>query len=148
MQPIKFMNKASFYFLLLLFNSTLSIAGTAWISPEQYWIRQPSPTTKNLQKCASVDSLFCWAAGDSGIVINTTNGGLSWGIQSSGINSPINDIFFLNRTLGWAVSYDYFIQRSVILRTTNGGLNWTGVLYPDSTIAVTSICFIDSFKLY
>lgn len=111
---------------------------------QDYWIRYPSPTTKWLYKCSFVDSLNGWAAGDSGVVIHTSDGGLTWQVQNTGMTSFIYDIFFLNRNIGWGVANDYSYYESTILKTTNGGLNWTHSYYPDSTAILNTVCFIDS----
>lgn len=125
-------------FLILLANISFS---------QDYWLHVPSPTTRVLTKCSFVDTVFGWAAGDSGTIINTTNGGLNWGTQNSGITDyNIDDIFFLNRRLGWAVSNDYFFNGTFMLKTTNGGINWTSSRFPDTTVIISLIYFTDSLN--
>src|SRR4030095_5428060 len=71
----------------------------------EYWIRVPSPTTRWLTKCFLIDTVYGWASGDSGTIIRTSNSGINWQVQNSGINDfPIDDIYFINRRLGWAVA--------------------------------------------
>jgi photosystem II stability/assembly factor-like uncharacterized protein len=118
------------------------------IFSQNMWSKQSSPTTKNLVKCSFPDSLHCWAAGDSGIIINTTNGGFAWNIQNSGVLHNIDDIFFLNSRLGWAIQNDYGSWGSVILSTTNGGLNWSNYRYPDTNLFLITIKFLDSLNGY
>ncbi|MBZ0203400.1 MAG: T9SS type A sorting domain-containing protein [Ignavibacteria bacterium] len=123
------------------------IVFSGFLKSQDYWLRVPSPTTRWLTKCSLVDTLYGWAAGDSGTVINTTNGGNNWTIQNSGIfNYPIEDIFFLNRRLGWALSNDYFVQGTLLTKTTNGGINWVVSRLPDSAKVYTTIFFIDSLN--
>ncbi|MGH2575628.1 MAG: WD40/YVTN/BNR-like repeat-containing protein, partial [Ignavibacteria bacterium] len=116
------------------------------VYPDNYWLRQQSPTTKWLYKCHFTDSLYGWAAGDSGIIIHTSNGGGIWTIQNSTINYFIEDLFFLNRRLGWAIANDFFYFGTTILKTTNGGMNWNFSRYPDTTLVLNTIYFLDSLN--
>src|SRR4030095_7428304 len=111
----------------------------------EYWIRVPSPTTRWLTKCFLVDTVYGWAAGGSGTIISTSNGGVNWQVQNSGINNfPIDDIFFINRRLGWAVANDYSFTGTLILKTTNGGLNWSNSRFQDTANILNTVYFIDS----
>jgi photosystem II stability/assembly factor-like uncharacterized protein len=121
--------------ILLISESTFS---------QQYWLNVPSPTTKDFYKCHLLDTVYGWAAGDSGIIIHTSNSGVNWNIQNSGINFMIDDIFFVNRRLGWAIANDFLFFGTTILRTTNGGINWSGSRYPDTTLVFNTVYFQDS----
>ncbi len=128
--------------ILILFSAN-------FLQSQQYWIHMPSPTHLILTKCIFTDSLYGWAAGDSGMVINTTNNGNSWNIQNSGITATqIDNIFFLNRRLGWAVSNDYSSLGSFFLKTTNGGINWTNSRFTDTTLYLFTVFFTDSLNGY
>lgn len=110
-----------------------------------YWLRVPSPTTKWLTKSFFIDSVYGWAAGDSGAMIHSSNGGASWNVQNSGITIfPIDDIFFTSRKNGWGLVNDYFSFGTIILRTTNGGQTWTNYRFYDTTIALNTVYFLDS----
>jgi len=111
---------------------------------QQYWIQKPSPTTKSLKRIQFVDTLYGWAAGDSGIVIHTTNSGQNWIIQNTGFTGAIEDMIFLNRNLGWCIGNDFFFTGSKILKTTNGGDNWQVSVYPDTTVVFSTLYFRDS----
>jgi len=63
-------------------------------------------------------------------------------------NYNIDDIFFLNRRLGWALANDYLFIGSIVLQTTNGGLNWSESRFPDSNYVVTNIYYTDSLAGY
>ncbi len=134
------------YFKILFL--TLSLAAvTGTLFTQDYWQHVPSPTGRLLMKCSFADTVFGWAAGDSGTIINTTNGGNNWALQSSGITDYyIDDIFFLNRRLGWALSNDYFFNGSYLLKTTNGGVNWNTTRFPDTTVIISTIYFTDSLN--
>ena len=131
----------------LLFASVLIFSN--FLFSQEYWIHKPSPTTKFLTKIQFVDTLFGWAAGDSGIVIHTSDGGGTWTIQNTGIAGyPVENIFFLNRNIGWGVANDYFFWGTKILRTTNGGLNWDLSIFPDTAQVFGTIYFLDSLTGY
>jgi photosystem II stability/assembly factor-like uncharacterized protein len=114
------------------------------VSAQQYWVEQQCPTTKSLQHLMFTDSLNGWASGDSGAIVHTSNGGQNWSVQQSGIIISIDDIFFANSRLGWALSNDFYYGGTIILKTTNAGVNWTNSRYPDTTILIRSVFFIDS----
>ena len=58
--------------------------------------------------------------GQSALIQKTTDGGQSWVTQETGKEDILEDIFFLNATVGWAVG-----ENGVILHTDNGGESWT-----------------------
>ena len=118
---------------------------------QDYWIQQPSPTTKYLRSIFFTDSLKGWIGGDSGLIIHTTDKGSTWTTQYTGMQLEIHSIFFVNERKGYALSWEfdatppnYYGTR--ILSTTNGGLNWSNYLYPDTNLFLNSIYFLDSLK--
>ena len=113
---------------------------------QQYWIAQPCPTTKLLNKIVFADSLYGWAAGDSGTVINTTNGGLTWSLQAELTTWVINWITFVNRNTGWVIYNTYAGGGTTFMKTTNGGANWLPVPNPDTTVTFLTMCFLDSLR--
>ncbi|MGA2667978.1 MAG: YCF48-related protein [Ignavibacteria bacterium] len=137
------MNHRSFFVFLILW-MLLNLFIDEGSYSQQYWIRKPSPTTNHLYKCCFTDTSNGWAAGDSGIIIHTSNGGASWIVQPSHISYAITNLFFLNKRLGWCIANDFFYQGTTILRTTNGGLNWTYSRYQDTTLILNTVLFMDS----
>lgn len=124
-------------FLLILINVSFS---------QNFWPRVTSPTTKGLNKCFFTDVLNGWAAGDSGTIIHTSNGGISWYIQDSSSLYNIKDLFFVNNRLGWALANDQLSIKTYLIKTTNGGNNWNRSIFFDSSKAFLSIYFIDSLN--
>ena len=109
------------------------------------WIYVDSPTTKKIWRIHCLDSLNCWAAGDSGLIIHTSTGGTTWEIQDAGIYNNILDIFFLNNNLGWAVAIKFDEPSgSFILKTTNGGVSWTSRLFDSLNVYFFTVNFLDS----
>ncbi len=119
---------------------------TAKTSPQNpEWEKLNSPVNLTLRQMCFTDSLTGWAAGDSGTIIRTTDGGHIWEIQNSTVTSFIIDIFFLNKDVGWALTIkETFPFNTVVLKTSNGGDNWIAEDFTDSTALMRTIFFFDS----
>ena len=129
-------------FLLILFILTFIDS-----YPQGEWIKLNSPTSLKIEKLYCIDSLNCWAAGDSGLIIHTANGGMDWTVQNSGVSNLIQDIYFLNHNLGWAVSTRFdSIAGSYIIKTTNGGEVWEKEFFNIENKFFHTIYFIDSLN--
>lgn len=100
--------------LLLLFN-TLQVHIRA-----QVWTPISGlPTTEQLKTIKFLDLSIGWAAGESGTILKTTDGGMTWTTQISGTSSTLRNIFFLDANHGWACG-----DEGTIIATTNGGNSW------------------------
>ncbi|NNG27095.1 MAG: T9SS type A sorting domain-containing protein [Ignavibacteriaceae bacterium] len=111
------------------------------------WVKIPSPTTKTLRNLCFLDAQTGWAAGEDGTIIHTSNGGDSWVVQNSTVQTFIVDVFFINETLGWAITFrDTFPFGTIILETTNGGDNWIADDYPDGNAFMNTVFFFDSLN--
>jgi photosystem II stability/assembly factor-like uncharacterized protein len=115
---------------------------------QDHWLKANSPTTKSLTAVFFLDSLTGWAAGDSGTIIHTTNGGQSWIFQDSNLESDIIDIYFWNDNVGWALAWNSSTLPfgTIILRTTNRGNDWSGEQYSEENIFMFDIEFLDSLN--
>lgn len=99
------------------------------------------------------DPLTGWLAGGpktnngNSTILHSTDGGLSWETQYLGSNwLIINEIFFLNSEIGWALGGSPQTgptQESLMLSTQDGGENWTEE-YWISDKYLAEICFVDS----
>ena len=132
------MDKKAFYIILLiviLFPKLYSQAS---------WEKIKTPTDFNLLKVFYLDSLHCWVAGDSGVIMFSSNQGTDWQLQNSGVTNYISDIYFLNENLGWAVAFELegMNIRSKILKTTNGGDIWQNDNDRHLNIIITTIVVI------
>jgi photosystem II stability/assembly factor-like uncharacterized protein len=112
------------------------------------WEKLNSPTDEYLKAVYFVDSLYGWAAGFSGTIIHTSNGGIDWTIQDSKTENNLWDIFFLNRNLGWAAAWQVsvFPFGTSVLKTTDGGQNWISSPYIVESCFAQSIFFPDSLN--
>ncbi|HSP87586.1 MAG TPA: T9SS type A sorting domain-containing protein [Ignavibacteriaceae bacterium] len=132
----------------IIFSVFLSISLSGQHYSQVFWETIKSPVDVELRRVFYLDSLHLWAAGDSGTIIFSSDMGKSWNIQSSGLPERIEDLFFLNDSLGWALTWsstgtDY---QSKILHTVNGGLNWTSTDYRIPNILLNAIFFLDSLN--
>ncbi|OGU76607.1 MAG: hypothetical protein A2V93_00665 [Ignavibacteria bacterium RBG_16_34_14] len=117
-------------------------------SAQNYWKQIQSPVNQKLYEIFFSDSLNGWASGDSGTVIKTTDGGLNWNVLNSIVNSTIWDIYFLNKDLGWMISWQAEVPPygSLIHKTTNGGEDWTTQEFRGEDIFINVIHFTDSLN--
>ena len=114
---LKFIHKNIFYLILL------SLPLFAQRSSE--WEVLQSPTNDLLRKLFFVDENNGWATGIAGTIIHTKDAGTTWVVQNSNVTTPVVDVYFLNRNLGWALTYpDYPPFGTTLLKTTDGGNNW------------------------
>jgi photosystem II stability/assembly factor-like uncharacterized protein len=117
------------------------------IFAQGYWQKLNSPTTKLLKNLFFTDNLNGWACGNQGIIIHTTDGGNTWEIQNSNVESFIVDIFFLNANRGWALT-----QRNsppfgtTILKTSDGGSMWSNIDYFEDHIFMNTVFFFDTLN--
>ncbi|MDP1623031.1 MAG: YCF48-related protein [Bacteroidales bacterium] len=135
-----FIRSISILFILLLASVNSYTQGS--------WERINVPTSKYLRSVCFVDSLYGWVAGDSGIILHTTTGGAAWVQQETNIVNDVEYVFFLNRNLGWASSFNYTTipYGTILLKTTDGGATWLSQPYPQENIFITCILFRDSLN--
>lgn len=112
------------------------------------WQRINVPTNQYLKSVCFVDSLYGWIAGDSGIILHTTDGGISWLLQDTHSTNEVEDVFFLDRNQGWASTYNFTTPPfgTILLKTTDGGSTWISQPYPTENIFITCILFRDSLN--
>jgi len=83
-------------------------SGVGHFHPDLYSVAFPDPQNG-------------WIAGVNGVMLHTTNGGLSWTSQTTHIsNSIILDVQFVEANNGWAVG-----TGGAIVHTSDGGAHWT-----------------------
>jgi photosystem II stability/assembly factor-like uncharacterized protein len=112
-----------------------------------------------------VDANTGWLVGIQGIIIKTTDGGMTWehqntkwacmevddslrcidsAIVSGGYNSyDLSDVEFVNSSTGWAVGAADYFGDNVILFTSDGGATWTRQA-AGTGVDFTDIQFVDA----
>ncbi len=86
--------------------------------PQVSWVSQNSGTTASLDGVYFADESNGWIAGWGQIILHTTNGGETWGLQNTPVSS-LNCIFFTDLQNGWASGLG-----GDVIHTTNGGETW------------------------
>ncbi len=83
--------------------------------------------------------LLCFAFLFISVVTNIADARDTWAMQQTGVNTPLNDLFFVNANTGWAVG-----DEGIILHTTDGGASWS-VQYNDENedLELIRVHFID-----
>ena len=105
------------------------VAGGSWVTQ--------TIGTQNLLDVYFLDALNGWAVGSDGTIYHTTDGGLTWSIQTESPQFPpakdIEGVVFKDANCGWSVGEG---NKKSIQWTTNGGVTWyltekeqTGDLY-------------------
>jgi len=108
--------------------STMAQGGWFW--------QNPLPQGNTLNSVCFVSATTGWTVGGYGTILNTTDGGENWIIQSSGTTENLYSVCFVTETNGWAVS-DH-----TIIYTIDGGNTWNPQ-YHDNSINIHSIDFVD-----
>lgn len=127
---------AVFFFILVFNQQNLST---------DIWLAQQSNSTQKLFKCFFTDSLKGWCVGDSGIILNTTNGGNIWSRQQTSLNHFVFDVSFINSLTGWCIASDLNVYPNpVLLKTTNGGANWQHYIMLDTNMLLFTCYFKNS----
>lgn len=107
------------------------------ISPQEGWHWQnPTPQGNPLSSVFFIDANTGWAAGNTGTIIKTTDGGVNWQLQSSGVKHNLKTIYFISASTGWAAG-----DTNIILKTNDGGATWFKQL--DTTL----LCHITSLSI-
>jgi len=84
-----------------------------------YW-QSPLPQGLPLNSVKFISSEIGWAVGNYGTIIRTTDGGITWLLQTSETTSDLNDVSFTDPNNGTVVG-----DEGTILGTSNGGTTWT-----------------------
>lgn len=125
----------------------------AFPSEEHDWIEQSWSDTKG----AKLNSIF-FTGQDRGIaagsidytneiiMFKTNDGGKNWNFVKPDIKGNLEDIFFINTNVGWAVGYEgdnKGLPRKLIMKTSSGGKDWSPIYIDESKGYLSSIFFLD-----
>ncbi len=113
-------------------------AGVTW----QVMLDRSGPWLKGL---FFIDNLSGFAVGDSGVILRTINGGLSWDSVVAPLQRDFNAVTFISADTGFIIGGNS--QRQTVLKTNDGGANWLIVM--DTTGAMLNdISFADTLTGY
>lgn len=94
-----------------------------------------SSVNTNLEGVSFIDKNIGWAVGWNGLCIKTTDGGITWFEQETGVSSILWDVCFIDRDRGWVTT----ASNNQLLHTTDGGNTWTITTFP---VALRTIQFL------
>ena len=124
---------------------TVSIDATALTTDQiqvqlcRFAWREQNPPLFTYTGVSFPDRTHGWAVAYNGDVVNTTNGGTTWGVQNSASTVPLRDVNFPTLTDGWAVGGD----PATIRHTANGGASWaTEFSSPEPTSLLDAVAFV------
>jgi photosystem II stability/assembly factor-like uncharacterized protein len=92
------------------------------------WTAMSSPVTTDLNTVFFSSTGFSdrvWVVGTGGVILKSTNAGLDWTTQTSGVTAALHDIHFATADRGVAVG-----ANGTILRTLDAGETWTSCAAP------------------
>ena len=102
----------------------------------------PRPSYDLLDVCCPDAAQHVWAVGKGGTIVTSSNGGVSWGTQSSGTTNWLSGVDFVGAGDGWVVGYG-----GKILTTVNGGTTWDPQpLPPSSTTDLMDVAFVSATR--
>lgn len=96
----------------------------------QNWARMPLPSHSSMNKelygVTAVDKNRVWAVGGDGLIVSTSDGGLTWQKHDSGIPDAIfQAVKNFNNQYFWAVgATDQSADNTAIAKSTDGGQTW------------------------
>lgn len=85
-----------------------------------------SGTTEALRSVYFADANIGYVVGGysgGGVILKTTNAGLSWVPQTSGVNTWLQSVYFIDANTGYSVGGES--TNGKIIKTVNGGTTWT-----------------------
>ena len=74
-----------------------------------------------------LNDLQGWAVGEAGTVLATSDGGVTWQAQHSGVELSLTKVMFANTQIGWIAS-----TNGQLLKTVDGGAHWKLVSFGQS----------------
>ena len=89
------------------------------IAQTNQWSVQNSGVTSHLFSVCFVNEATGYCAGDSGVIIKTTNGGSHWFRLDSPTTKALSSIVFTDSNTGWIAG-----NQGNIFKTTNSGMDW------------------------
>lgn len=76
---------------------------------------EPGPLTE----VDYIDANNAWAVGEKGVLLKTTDGGVTWKVIMVGTPDKLADVDFLSATTGFV-----FTETGAVFSTADGGINW------------------------
>jgi len=101
------------------------------------WNPVESGTELALTDVAFVDINHAWVSGDKGLILFSTDGGLTWGRRDTGVEARLLSVSFIGVDDGVVVG-----ENGTILMTTDGGMTWQRSVSPTS-LRLNAVAFAE-----
>ncbi len=111
-----------------------SWSGPGYTPAAGSWAWQnPLPHGNGINDVVFTSADVGWAIGNGGMLLRSTDGGLSWSERNSGTDMDLTTVFFSDAITGWIGGgyfegideyYGYYDSRGVLLHTSDGGVTW------------------------
>ena len=98
----------------------IECSDTAHLNVDLYLTKEVSNTTKNLSSVCFVNHNLGFVVGQDGIILKTTDGGVTWISQVYLPAEWWSGVYFINENIGYVFSY----FSGKIIKTTDGGTTW------------------------
>lgn len=102
---------------------------------QSQWILRQSGVTITLRQVAFYNQNTGWIAGDAGVLLKTTDGGMNWSPLSSGVTQDMYSIICTDSIHVYTCG-----AGGTILYSTNGGNTWLPAV-SGTTVTLRSICW-------
>lgn len=102
-----------------------------------------SGSTSYLTSLKGADAQTVCATWQNGSCLRTSNGGTNWTIIPGQFPTIMNDISFLNSTVGFSAG-----SGGTFSRTVNGGLNWTTLSTPQTDWSYFQVKVVSANEIY
>mgnify|MGYP002622636239 CR=1 FL=1 len=84
-----------------------------------------------------------WICGKNGIILRSTDGGVTWNTQNSNVTHHLTDLRFYDESIGFVTGFG-----KTLLKTTNGGDNWFHAIPPGPEPIMHSLFILDENTVY
>ena len=115
----------------------LCAGSTCEEEPLSTWNPVESGTELALNDVAFVDINHAWVSGDKGLILFSTDGGLTWGRRNTGVEARLLSVSFIGVDDGVVVG-----ENGTILVTTDGGMTWQRSVSPTS-LRLNAVAFAE-----
>lgn len=113
----------------LLFTLFLCFVANIQIQAQTWNWQNPLPQGNNLYSVFFTSNDTGYTVGLNGVILKTTDAGISWLPQNSGTTNSLLTVFFVSNDTGYVGG-----SSSTLLRTYNGGATWTTLTGPSPII--------------
>ncbi len=117
------------------------------VRAQNSWVQQTSGVSVLLNTVKIVDQNTAWAAGDSGKVIRTTNGGIAWNEVDGGNfgEAFIWNMDAIDSNTAFVTISPLPLSKTYIYRTTNSGNSWE-IVFTQEGGFINNIQMLDKLK--